>query len=83
MSTANLSRMLGAGAARFGAADALVAGDRRWTYRELDADVHALAAGLAADGVTGGTRVAVVADNVPEFLLLSLALARLGAVCRP
>ncbi|SEG86309.1 Acyl-CoA synthetase (AMP-forming)/AMP-acid ligase II [Thermomonospora echinospora] len=83
MSTANLARMLGLHAVRFADRDALVFEGRRWTYSELDIDVNALAAGIAVDGVTRGTRVAVVADNVPEFLILSLALARLGAVCVP
>ncbi|MFF5257861.1 class I adenylate-forming enzyme family protein [Actinomadura viridis] len=83
MSTANLARMLAVNAVRFAGREALVFEGRRWTYRELDADVSALAAGLAADGVARGARVAVVADNVPEFLILSLALARLGAVCVP
>ncbi|MBO2447798.1 AMP-binding protein [Actinomadura barringtoniae] len=91
--TANLARMLALNAVRFADRDALVFEDRRWTYRELDADVNALAAGITADGasaggasaggVTRGTRVAVVANNVPEFLILALALAKLGAVCVP
>ena len=83
MSTANLARILGVNAIRFADQDALVFEDRRWTYRDLDADVNALAAGLAADGVGEAGRVAVVANNVPEFLMLSLALAKLGAVCVP
>ncbi|MEU5877827.1 AMP-binding protein [Spirillospora sp. NPDC047279] len=83
MSTANLARMLGVNAVRFAGDDALVFEDRRWTYRELDIEVNALAAGLAAEGARRGTRVAVVANNVPEFLILALALAKLGAVCVP
>lgn len=81
--TANLSRLLTRNAVRFADADALVFEDRRWTYAELQADVNALAAGLAADGVTRGSRIAVVASNVPEFLVLAMALSRLGAVLVP
>ncbi|MER6112883.1 class I adenylate-forming enzyme family protein [Streptomyces hirsutus] len=83
MSTANLARTLALNAIRFADRDALVFEGRRWTYRDLDADVNALAAGLAADGVRRESRVAIVANNVPEFLILSLALSRLGAVFVP
>lgn len=83
MSTANLARMLSTHAVRFADRDALVFGERRWTYRQLDEDVHALAAALAEDGVSRGSRVGIVADNVPEFLLLALATSRLGAVFVP
>ncbi|MGB0098999.1 MAG: AMP-binding protein [Nocardioides sp.] len=81
--TANLSRMLRGHAVRFADDDALVYGDRRWTFAELDRDVDALAAGLQARGIRRDDRVAVVASNVPEFLLLGLALARVGGVLVP
>ncbi|WP_205473599.1 class I adenylate-forming enzyme family protein [Nocardioides sp. SYSU D00038] len=81
--TANLSRMLRGHAVRFADVDALVFEDRRWTYAELDRDVDALAAGLRGEGIGRDDRVAVVASNVPEFLLLGLALARLGGVLVP
>lgn len=83
MSTANIAAMLGGNALRFGDADALVFEGRRWTHRQLDDDVNALAAGLTAEGVRRGSRVAIVANNVPEFLILSLALSKLGAVFVP
>ncbi|GGM28016.1 class I adenylate-forming enzyme family protein [Micromonospora yangpuensis] len=83
MSTANIAAMLAGNALRFGDDDALVFEDRRWTHRQLDVDVNALAAGLSAEGVRRDSRVAIVANNVPEFLLLSLALAKLGAVFVP
>ncbi|WP_432958296.1 class I adenylate-forming enzyme family protein [Micromonospora haikouensis] len=83
MSTANIAAMLAGNARRFADADALVFEGRRWTHRQLDADVNALAAGLAAEGVRRDSRVAIVANNVPEFLILSLALAKLGVVFVP
>ncbi|GAB3834496.1 class I adenylate-forming enzyme family protein [Dactylosporangium cerinum] len=83
MSTANIAAMLGGNALRFGDADALVFEGRRWTHRQLDDDVNALAAGLTAEGITRESRVAIVANNVPEFLILSLALSKLGAVFVP
>jgi fatty-acyl-CoA synthase len=81
--TANLARMLTWNAIRFADSDALVFEGRRWTYAELDAEVSALAAGLADQGVARDSRIAIVANNVPEFLFLSLALTRLGAVFVP
>ncbi|WP_431973461.1 class I adenylate-forming enzyme family protein [Micromonospora haikouensis] len=83
MSTANIAAMLAGNARRFADVDALVFEGRRWTHRQLDADVNALAAGLSAEGVRRDSRVAIVANNVPEFLILSLALAKLGAVFVP
>ncbi|HKX57388.1 MAG TPA: AMP-binding protein, partial [Xanthomonadales bacterium] len=56
---------------------------RRWTYAELDRDVHALAAGLRSLGIKPGDRIATVAMNSAEYLILALALARLGAVLVP
>jgi acyl-CoA synthetase (AMP-forming)/AMP-acid ligase II len=83
MSTANIAAMLAGNARRFADDDALVFEGRRWTHRRLDDDVNALAAGLVADGIGSGDRVAIVANNVPEFLVLSLALSKLGAVFVP
>ncbi len=83
MSTSNLARMLTWNAVRFADREALVFEDRRWSYRELNADVDAMAAALLADGTRAGSRVAIVANNVPEFLILSLALSRIGAVFVP
>jgi fatty-acyl-CoA synthase len=81
--TANLSRILEWARYRFADREALVYEDRSWTYWELDADVNALAAGLAANGVSRGDRVAFYGLNSPEYLLLALALAKLGAVMIP
>jgi acyl-CoA synthetase (AMP-forming)/AMP-acid ligase II len=59
------------------------AGQRRWTYAELGADVDRVAAGLAAHGVGGGDVVAFQLFNSPEFALVYLAAQRLGAVASP
>jgi len=45
--------------------------------------VHALAAGLRQQGIGPQDRVATVAMNSAEYLILALALARLGAVLVP
>lgn len=51
---------------------------RRQTWRELDADVAALAAGLRSRGFVAGDRLVIDAGPGPALLRLSLAVARLG-----
>jgi fatty-acyl-CoA synthase len=52
----------------------------RWTFRGLDDEARLVARGLAAHGVKRGDRVAVWATNVPEWIVLQFALARIGAI---
>lgn len=59
---------------------ALVAGERRWSYAELDSRADRLATGLRGLGIAAGDRVVVHLPNVPELLLVSFALFRLGAL---
>ena len=53
---------------------------RRWTWRQFAADVDAAARGLVALGIKTGEHVALWATNVPEWVLLQFATARVGAV---
>jgi fatty-acyl-CoA synthase len=53
---------------------------RRWTWRQLAADVDATARGLLALGIKPGEHVALWATNVPEWVLLQFGAARMGAV---
>ncbi|GAC83358.1 putative fatty-acid--CoA ligase [Gordonia paraffinivorans NBRC 108238] len=57
--------------------------DRQWTYAALGRDVDALAAGLAARGVSPGDVVAYQLMNGPEFARLYLATQAAGAVGSP
>ncbi|MCA1184969.1 MULTISPECIES: (2,3-dihydroxybenzoyl)adenylate synthase [unclassified Saccharopolyspora] len=59
---------------------ALVDGDRRWDYRELDDAADRVAAGLRAHGIAPGDRVLVHLPNVAEFAALLFGCARAGAV---
>lgn len=59
---------------------ALVAGERRVSYRELDNRADRLASGLAGMGVASGDRVVLQLGNTPEFVACCLALFRLGAL---
>jgi fatty-acyl-CoA synthase len=54
--------------------------DLRMSYREYRDEVNRLAKGLIAIGVEKGDHVAVWATNVPEWIFLQLALAKVGAV---
>ena len=69
--------------ARRAGEEALVAGERRLTYAELDRLVDAMAGNLAERGIRAGERVALLLGNCPEFLIVLLACARLGAVAMP
>lgn len=53
------------------------------TWRQLQQSTDALAAGLARLGVDAGDRVAVLMSNRPEWIEVSLAALRLGAVVVP
>ena len=78
-----LADLLHRSAARHPAKLAIACGKTRWTYAEFDALSRRLAAGLAAQGVAKGTRVAVLARNSHAFAALRFALAHLGAVLVP
>jgi amino acid adenylation domain-containing protein len=62
---------------------ALVAGDERLTFADLDARSYALAARLQARGVRRGDRVAVLLPNVTETVVSAFAAWRMGAVFMP
>src|SRR4051812_19000281 len=62
---------------------ALIAGERRITYTELDRRTDQLARALSAEGVRQGDRVAGLLLNSPAFVEMMLATAKLGAVFVP
>ncbi|WP_055407077.1 class I adenylate-forming enzyme family protein [Frankia sp. ACN1ag] len=57
--------------------------DARLTFAEFDAKVDRVAAALAGEGVTAGTRVAWQLPTRISTLLVMIALRRLGAVQAP
>ena len=62
---------------------AVVCGEQRLTWPELDERVGRLAAALQADGVGAGERVLWLGQNCHRVLELLLACGRLGAVFCP
>jgi fatty-acyl-CoA synthase len=77
-----ISQVLRKTAERYPAADALAFPklNLRVSWREFDAQVDAAARGLLALGIQPGEHVAVWATNVPEWVVLQFATARIGAV---
>jgi O-succinylbenzoic acid--CoA ligase len=62
---------------------AIICGEERLTYSELDALVGRAARGLKERGVKKGDRIAMVISNSSEFVVVLFAVARLGAVSVP
>jgi fatty-acyl-CoA synthase len=61
--------------------DALVyASAPRYTFSQLDREARTIARGLMALGVERGERVVVWATNVPEWVVLQFAIAKIGAI---
>ncbi|GAA1936878.1 (2,3-dihydroxybenzoyl)adenylate synthase [Streptomyces durmitorensis] len=77
---AALPQLLAEHARTYGTRTALVHGERRLTYRELNRRVDRLAAGLTLRGMRAGDRVIVQLPNVPEFVVTVYALMRAGAL---
>ena len=58
---------------------AVIDGDRRFTYRELDDYSSRFAGALATLGVAKGDRVGIMAPNCTEFEIGFFGIARAGA----
>jgi len=79
----NLANLLTQAARRCPDALAVVHGDRRWTWRELDDRVSALAERLRDLGIGRGTCVLLDGPNSSEFIQSMFAVWRAGAVLAP
>jgi long-chain acyl-CoA synthetase len=78
----NLAELVRRSAASHGDRPALLAGERRLTWSELDAQVDAVAAHLS--GPAGpAQRVAIILPNVPEFAAVYFGVLRAGLVAVP
>ncbi|WP_279501334.1 (2,3-dihydroxybenzoyl)adenylate synthase [Hahella sp. CR1] len=75
----DLGSILSRGAQAFGDRTAVIAGERSWTYGDLNARADQLASGLNTLGITPGSKVVVQLPNIGEFIEVIFALFRLGA----
>ena len=72
-----------AAARRFGAAEALVCDDQRFSFVELAAGIDDAAKRLMATGVGVGDHVALWLNNQPEWIFIAFAAHKIGAVLVP
>ena len=79
----NLAHLVTQNARRHGERVGFVWGERSWTWREIDSQVSALAAALAARGIGKGDRILVHSKNCEEMFWSMFATFRLGAVWVP
>lgn len=77
------SQLLSEVAARLGDREAIVDGDSRITYAQLDTAVTAAAAAMIGAGMLKGDRVAIWAPNSALWIVAALGLQRAGAVLVP
>ena len=58
-------------------------GEKTWTFKQVDANASALAAAFSELGLGAGDRLAVNLPNGVEWIIATLAAAKLGAVLVP
>ncbi|WP_180900621.1 AMP-binding protein [Martelella soudanensis] len=80
MTATTLHGLLDAQAARYGTRPFLTFNGQVFSFDDLNAMSRSAAAGLAAQGIGKGDRVALMLDNCVEYLALWFGLSRLGAV---
>ncbi|ASS93732.1 class I adenylate-forming enzyme family protein [Peribacillus simplex] len=63
--------------------EAIYDGEKRLTYGEIDAEADLLASGLIWSGIEKEDRVAVCLPNWNEFMIIFMALSKIGAILIP
>lgn len=79
----NVDSMLRTAGALNPAGEALIDGDKRISFAELDAMVSAVAAGLSDRGLKQGDRLALLVGNCWEFVVALLGGIRAGLIVVP
>ncbi|MCG2740678.1 MAG: long-chain fatty acid--CoA ligase [Syntrophaceae bacterium] len=76
----SLGKMLAESAGKYAERVAVIHGDRRITYRELERAACALANHLRSLGLGRGDMVAVMLPNCPEFVIAYFGIQKIGGV---
>ena len=79
----NLSALLEDSARRYPDRDAVVLGNERQSYAELNRHANKIASLIVARGVQPGDKVALSCPNIPEFLAVYYGILKAGAVVVP
>ncbi len=79
----NLSAVLEQHARRRPEAAAIVCGDTRMSYGQLNAWANQIASGLAASGIRRGDHVALLCPNLPHFPAVYFGILKAGATVVP
>jgi len=70
-------------AGRYGRKTAIVSGDRRLSYAEIDEASNKVANTLIRMGVNKGDRVAMLVPNSPEFVIIYFGIVKTGSIAVP
>lgn len=83
MTTYNLATLLEGGATTYPDRTAVVLGDTRLSYAELDAFANMVANLLVSRGVRPGDKVALTCPNLPYFTVVYFGILKAGAIVVP
>lgn len=75
--------MIARNALLYPAKDAFVSGDTRTTFQSYQKQCDQYAAGLIAEGIGMGHRIAIISGNCDQFMILCGAAAKIGAIVVP
>jgi fatty-acyl-CoA synthase len=78
-----LGEMIDNSAERFPEREAIVSEDIRIKYRELKKEVEKVAKAFIAIGIEKGDKVSVWLSNSPEWIMIQLALGKIGGILVP
>ena len=83
MTTYNLSSLLEGSTASYPDRTALVFGDTRLSYAEVDSFANMVANLLVARGIQPGDKVALTCPNLPYFTVVYFGILKAGATVVP
>jgi fatty-acyl-CoA synthase len=79
----HIAQMLERNARRTPEREALIYGDRRLSYGQLDAESNRAARALQRRGISKGDRVGLISFNSDQFVIAYYAALKLGAIVVP